>query len=65
MSQYTFSYLNSEYERIPYQLKKTLDAALEQSTADPAVKELIEQVVAAVAEAVADLSGYAKDQLHL
>jgi hypothetical protein len=65
MSQYTFSYLNSEYERVPYQLKKTLDEALATSAADPAVKELIGQVCTAVEEAVSDLALYAKDQLHL
>jgi hypothetical protein len=65
MSQYTFSDLNSEYERIPYQLKKSLDTELDASAADPAVKELVSQVCAAVEEAVADLSLYAKDQLHL
>ena len=63
MAQYTFSYCRSEYDRIPYQLKKTLDGVLAESKADEETKKLISQVCVAVENAVADLALYAQDQL--
>ena len=63
MAQYTFSYCRSEYDRIPYQLKKTLDGVLAESKADEETKKLVSQVCAAVENAVADLALYAQDQL--
>lgn len=63
MAQYTFSYCRSEYDRIPYQLKKTLDALVAESKADEETKKLVSAVCAAVEEAVADLALYAQDQL--
>lgn len=65
MAQYTFSYVRSEYDRIPFELKKTLDAALADSKADEETKKLVAAVCAAVENAVADLSLYAQDQLIL
>ena len=63
MAQFTFSYCRSEYDRIPYQLKKKLDGILADSKADEETKKLIGDVCAAVEEAVADLALYAQDQL--
>lgn len=63
MAQYTFSYCRSEYDRIPYQLKRTLDKAIAESEADEETKKLISAVCAAVEDAVADLALYAQDQL--
>lgn len=63
MAQYTFSYLQHEYDRIPYILKKNLDQILADSAADEETKKLVSAVCAAVEEAVADLAHYAKDQL--
>ncbi len=63
MAQYTFSYCRSEYDRIPWQLKKTLDKVLADSKADEETKKLVAAVCAAVEEAVADLAVYAQDQL--
>ncbi len=63
MAQYTFSYCRSEYDRIPYQLKKTLDTVLAESKADEETKKLVAAVCTAVEEAVADLALYAQDQL--
>jgi hypothetical protein len=63
MAQYTFSYLRSEYDRIPIQLKKELDAVLAESKADEETKKLVSAVCAAVENAVYDLSHYAQDQL--
>ncbi len=63
MAQYTFSYVRSEYDRIPYQLKKDLDAILADSRADEETKKLVAAVCAAVESAVADLAVYAQDQL--
>ena len=65
MSQYTFSFINSEYERIPYQLKKDLDTILTDSSADPKTKELVAQVCDAVEKAIYEIAHYAQDQLHL
>jgi len=63
MAQYTFSYCRSEYDRIPYQLKKTLDTLIEESKADEETKKLVCAVCTAVEEAVTDLALYAQDQL--
>lgn len=63
MAQYTFSYCRSEYDRIPWQLKKTLDKVVADSKADEETKKLVAAVCAAVEEAVADLALYAQDQL--
>ena len=63
MAQYTFSYLRSEDDRIPIQLKKDLDAILADSKADEETKKLVAAVCAAVENAVYDLSHYAQDQL--
>ncbi len=63
MARYTFSYLRSEYDRIPIQLKKDLDAILADSKADEETKKLVAAVCAAVENAVYDLSHYAQDQL--
>ena len=41
MSQYTFSFVRSEYDRIPYMLKKELSALLESSKADAETKKLV------------------------
>ncbi|MCD8098355.1 MAG: hypothetical protein LUE31_10120 [Lachnospiraceae bacterium] len=63
MAQYTFSYIRSEYDRIPIQLKQSLDAALAGSQADEETKKLVAAVCTAVENAVYDLSLYAQDQL--
>ncbi len=63
MAQYTFSYVRSEYDRIPIQLKKTLDSILSDSKADEETKKLVAAVCDAVESAVYDLSVYAQDQL--
>jgi hypothetical protein len=65
MAQYTFSFLRSEYDRIPYQLKKELDALLESSKADQETKALVAAICGSVEKAVADLSQYSQDQLKI
>jgi|GEM_PF-2720603 len=65
MAQYTFSYLRSEYDRIPYQLKKELDELLQNSKADEETKALVAGVCKSVEKAIADLSKYAQDQLKI
>lgn len=65
MAQYTFSFVRSEYDRIPYQLNKELSALVESSKADEETKALIAAVCLSVEKAVADLSKYAQDQLKL
>lgn len=65
MAQYTFSFLRSEYDRIPFQLKKELSTVFESSKADEEIKALIAGVCASVEKAVADLSKYAQDQLKI
>lgn len=65
MAQYTFSFLRSEYDRIPIQLKRDLDLALNNSMADEETQKLIASVCAAVEKAVSDLSRYAQDQLKI
>ena len=63
MAQYTFSYVRSEYDRIPWQLKQSLDAILAESKADEETKKLVAAVCEAVEVAVGDLAIYAQDQL--
>lgn len=63
MAQYTFSFVRSEYDKIPWQLKKTLDQILADSKADEETKQLVSDVCLAVEEAVAKLALYAQDQL--
>jgi hypothetical protein len=65
MAQYTFSFINSEYERIPADLRERLDGALAGAEIDPAVTALLGQICDHVAQAVADLAKYGKDQLRL
>ena len=65
MAQYTFSFLRSEYDRIPIQLKKELTTLLDDSKADDETKELIAAVCGSVCKAIADLSKYAQDQLKI
>ena len=65
MSQFTYSYCRHEYDRIPYQLKKDLDAALADSKADEETKKLIESVCKAVQAAVSDMCRIATDQLTI
>ena len=65
MAQYTFSFLRSEYDRIPIQLHKELTAILDGSKADEEAKALVTAVCASVEKAVADLSRYAQDQLKV
>ncbi|MDR2355884.1 MAG: hypothetical protein LBE16_06780 [Clostridiales Family XIII bacterium] len=65
MAQYTFSFVNSEYERIPKELRKQLDGILAGAETDPAVTELVSRVCDCVTKAVADLARYGKDQLRL
>ncbi|MDR1874980.1 MAG: hypothetical protein LBQ90_08235 [Synergistaceae bacterium] len=65
MAQYTFSFINSEYERIPADLRKQLDGILAGAEADPAVTKLLDQICDCVTKAVADLARYGKDQLRL
>ena len=65
MAQYTFSFIRSEYDRIPIQLHKDLTAALDGSKADEETKALVAAVCAGVEKAVSDLSRYAQDQLKV
>lgn len=65
MAQYTFSFLRSEYERIPIQLKAGLNKAVSESSADEETKKLIAEVCALVEAAVSDIAKYSKDQLKL
>lgn len=65
MAQYTFSFLRSEYERIPIQLKKELDALVEKSKTDDETKKLVDAICKSIEKAVGDLSTYAQDQLKI
>jgi hypothetical protein len=65
MSQYTYSFLRSEYTRIPLELKEDLDVVISESNVDPEIKKLIEKVCEKVGNAVADLAKYGQDQLVL
>lgn len=65
MAQYTFSFLRSEYDRIPLQLKKELTDLVGQSKADEETKQLIAAVCKSVEKAVGELSRYAQDQLKI
>jgi hypothetical protein len=65
MSQYTFSYLNSEYERSPVQLRQKIDSIVSESSADPAAKALAAEIGEAFCEAISDIARYCKDQLKL
>jgi hypothetical protein len=65
MSQYTYSFLRSEYTRIPLELTEGLDVVISESNVDPGIKELIEKVCEKVESAVADLAKYGQDQLVL
>lgn len=65
MAQYTYSYLRSEYDRIPIQLKHELDAVLSGAEADEQTKLMLAAICKSVEKAVADLSKYAQDQLKI
>ena len=65
MAQYTYSFIRSEYDRIPIQLHKELSTLLDESNADAETKALVAAVCASVEKAVADLSKYAQDQLKI
>jgi hypothetical protein len=65
MAQYTFSFIRSEYDRIPILLKKELAAALANSAADEETKKLVTEACASVEKAVNDLAKYAQDQLKV
>ena len=65
MSQFTYSYCRHEDARIPYQLKKDLDAALADSKADEETKKLVESVCKAVETAVSAMCRIATDQLTI
>lgn len=65
MAQYTFSFIRSEYERIPIQMKQRLDKILAESEADPEVKKLMADICLCVEDAVSELSKYAQDQLKI
>ena len=59
----TFSFIRSEYDRIPHLLRKELNALIESSKADDETKKLVAGVCSSVEKAVSDLSKYAQDQL--
>ena len=63
MAQYTFSFLRSEYDRIPYTFKKEIEGILEKSNAGEETKKLVEDVCSTVNKAIADICKYAQDQL--
>jgi len=65
MAQYTFSFLRSEYDRIPIQLAKDFERILGESKADAETKKLAADICASLNRAVADLSKYAQDQLKI
>ena len=65
MAQYTYSYLRSEYDRIPIILERELTTLVEESKADAETKKLVAAVCKAVQKSVADLSKYAQDQLRI
>jgi len=65
MAQYTFSFIKSEYDRIPIRLRQDLTALVEESKVDDNTKALISAVCESVEKAVADLSKYAQDQLKI
>jgi hypothetical protein len=65
MAQYTFSYKNSEYDRIPLELSEKSAAIISASGAPSAVKDTLRELMAAVQESVSDLAAYARDGLKL
>ncbi len=65
MAQYTFSFVRSEYDRIPYAFKKEMEEILKNSKADLETKKLVEDVCAKINKAIADICKYAQDQLQV
>lgn len=65
MGQLTFSYLRSEYERIPCAFKNEVSGIIEKSNADAETKALIEQICAKMSKAIEEICQYAKDQLQV
>jgi hypothetical protein len=65
MAQYTFSFLRSEYDRIPHVFKKDIEEILEKSNTDQETKKLMEDLCSTVSKAIADICKYAQDQLQI
>jgi hypothetical protein len=65
MAQYTFSFVRSEYDRIPHAFKKEMEEIIEKSNADPATKKLVEDVCSKMSKAIEDICKYAQDQLKV
>lgn len=65
MAQYTFSFVRSEYDRIPYAFKKEIEEILEKSNADQEIKKLVEDVCSKMSKAIDDICKYARDQLQV
>lgn len=65
MAKFTFSFLRSEYERIPQTFKKELSEITEKSGASPETKALVEEVGVSLQKAIEDICRYVKDQLEM
>ena len=63
MSQYTFSFVRSEYDRIPFVFKKEIEEILKKTNADQETKKLMEDVCLKMSKAIEDICKYAQDQL--
>lgn len=65
MAQYTYSFLNSEFERIAIQLRQNLDRILSESEADEKTKKLVGDVCGEVENAMDFVCEYSRDQLKI
>lgn len=65
MAQYTFSFVRSEYDRIPHAFRKEVAEILEKSNADEETKKLVEDVCSKMSKAIDDICKYAQDQLKV
>jgi hypothetical protein len=65
MAQYTFSFVRSEYDRIPYAFRRDMEEILKKSNADGETKKLMEEVCSRMSKAIDDICKYAQDQLQI
>lgn len=65
MAQHTFSFVRSEYDRIPHAFRKEVAEILEKSNADEETKKLVEDVCSKMSKAIDDICKYAQDQLRI
>lgn len=65
MAQYTFSFVRSEYDRIPFVFKKDVEEIFKKSNADEETKKLVGDLCSKMSKAIEDICRYAQDQLKV